>query len=170
MNRDQLDVVPATIDHAVLMAPYLRKIDCAEMWAQCAWTAEDGLTFSVTNSEEAYAVIEEGNPVPILMFGISKSKNILDGKRVIWLLGTDRMDDIKGHFVRECASYMNLMASGKTVYNYVMAENVTALRWLRWLGFTIAKTEPHGWLKKPFHYVERTIPCVLTQQQQQRPA
>lgn len=168
MDRSRLSVVSATLEHAELMSQHLRAADVREMWAQAAWSPHDATTFSFQSSRESYSVMCDDSDVPILMFGICNPRSHIDGRQVIWLLATDRAEEIKKPFLKECAQYMNLMAAGSNVYNYVMADNFASLRWLKWLGFSIMAAEPHGWLKKPFHYVEKVIPCVS--QQQQRPS
>lgn len=156
-------VVPATPEHCKKLADNIRKADAEEMWALGAWRPQEGVLFSLEQSTEAYTVVDADDPdgVPILMFGLGRTHDIFDnGNRSIWLLGTDRASHIKKRFIKECETYLLTMASGLTVYNFVLTTNEPSLRWLKWLGFTIMEAKPHGWLKKPFHYVERAIPCV----------
>lgn len=160
-------VVPAKLEHCHKLAKNIRKADADEMWAQAGWRAEEGVVFSFEQSDEVYTVIDADEPddVPLLMFGLGRSHDIIDSQnRSIWLLGTERAKLIKKRFVKECAAYMITMAAGYTVYNFVLSTNHESLRWLKWLGFTIMEAKPHGWLKKPFHYVERTVPCAYSQQ------
>lgn len=147
------------------MAPHMRAADAAEVWAQCAMLPFDALSFSVAQSE-AYAALEDGSDVPVVIFGLARSDNILNGKRCFWLLGTPAVERYKKRFVRESAQYLYMIGAGHTVFNYVDVNNRASLRWLKWLGFTIMEPRPHGWLGKPFHYIEKVIPCVSSQQQQ----
>lgn len=157
-------IVPATVEHAIAMAPHLRQIDADEMWSQGAWRPLEGLIFSVQNSE-AFTAIDPADGQPILIFGVGPI-SLLDNSRSVWLLGTDRIGKIKKQFLVESANYLNLIAAGSTVYNHVLTNNDLSLRWLKWLGFSIMDAKPHGWLAKSFHYVEKAVPsCVPLQQQ-----
>lgn len=164
-------VVPAKIEHCKALADHIRAADADEMWAIGAWRPQEGVLFSFEQSTEAYTVVDADDPegVPILMFGLGRTHDIIDDrKRSIWLLGTDRAALIKKRFIKECAAYLLTMAAGFTVYNFVLTTNDASLRWLKWLGFNILEAKPHGWLNKPFHYVERAIPCAYSPQPQQR--
>lgn len=157
------EIVPATIEHVELMHPHIREEDAAEMWLQGCVRPEEGLKYSFETAAECWSVMLEGNPVPCLMFGISKKQCFVDASRCIWLLGTRDSDKVKKSFVVVAGRVLATMAAGHTVYNYVSADHHQSLRWLKWLGFRIMDAKPYGWLNKPFHYVERTYPCASTQ-------
>lgn len=163
-------VVPANVEHCKKMADHIRQADADEMWSLGAWRPQEGVLFSFEQSTESYTVIDADDPdgAPILMFGLGRNLDVFDDmKRSVWLLGTDRAGSIKKQFIKQCASYLLTMAAGFTVYNYVLTTNDASLRWLKWLGFNILEAKPHGWLNKPFHYVERNVPCAYSQQPQQ---
>lgn len=149
---------PAVPEDVDAMAPHLRDEDKAEMWAQGAFLPHDGLMFSFQNSV-TFTAVEVGNPVPILMFGLGRPALLHDG-RCVWLLGTDQVLKYRRRFIVESADVLHALAGGEKVFNHVLASNTLSLRWLRWLGFNIAPAKPYGWLQKPFHYVEKVIPCV----------
>lgn len=154
-------VETATIEHAKAMAPFLRREDADEMWAQGGWCPEDALIFSIEHSTESHVVILEATDEPVMMFGLGRPLSPFDQRRSIWLLGTDRADVLKRDLVKTSANFMRLMAAGHRVYNYVLPSNRSSLIWLRWLGFNIYEARPYGWLHKPFHYVEKVVePCV----------
>lgn len=153
-------IVPATQEHVDLMHPHLRVEDTVEMWYQAAVKPEEGLRFSLETSQECYSVFLEGSEIPCLMFGMSKAMSLMDTARCIWLLGTPEAAKVKKTFVLESSNVIAAMAAGHVVYNYVSADHVQSLRWLKWLGFHIMEAKPYGWLKKPFHYVEREYPCA----------
>lgn len=170
MNYDHTKgavVIPATIEHCHLIAPHLREIDVDEVWSMCALKPLDALIYSVQDSKQAFTVMMPGQDIPLLMFGLGGQSTLLDRKRSIWLLGTEGIEDIKRGFIVESAKYLQTLATGERVYNYVLQGNTASLRWLKMLGFSIMDAKPFGWLNKPFHYVEKDFsPCVHSQQPQ----
>lgn len=145
------------------MAPHLRDIDSQEIWAMAAMKPLEALLYSVNESKQCLTAINPDSDIPIMMFGLGNPANLLDRRRSIWLLGTDQTKLIKRRFVLEAGQYLETLAAGETVYNYVLEGNQASLRWLRMLGFSIMEPKPFGWLQKPFHYVERKFSkCALS--------
>jgi len=162
------NVIPATADHCHLIAPHLRPLDVDEIWSMCAMKPLDALLYSVQDSKEAMTVMMPDSDIPVMMFGLGSAMNILDRKRSIWLLGTDQIRRIKKQFIIESGIYLETLAAGETVYNYVLQGNTPSLRWLKMLGFSIMEPKPFGWLQKPYHYVEKEFPkCVSSPPQRQ---
>ncbi len=151
-------VVPATAEHCRLIAPHLRKMDVDEIWSMCAMKPLDALLYSVQDSKEALTVMMPDSDIPVMMFGLGAAANILDPKRSVWLLGTDQIKRIRRDFILQSGQYLETLAAGETVYNYVLQGNSASLRWLKMLGFTIMPAEPFGWLQKPYHYVKKEFP------------
>ena len=160
-------VIPAKHEHCEAMADHLRSIDKREMWMSSTLLPRDGLIFSFEHSQESYSVMAQDSDIPMMMFGIGPEQSLLNKKRQIWMLATDRINEVSFKFLRECGDYMNLISAGSTVYNYVIEGNNKTLKWLHWLGFTILKPKPFGILNQNFHYVEKKIPCALIRQPQQ---
>ncbi len=160
-------VIAATEEHCHLIAPHLRAIDVDEIWSLCAMKPLDALLYSVQGSKECLTVMMPDSDIPVMMFGLGDASCILDKRRSVWLLGTDRIKEIRREFILQSGQYLETLAAGETVYNYVMEGNNASLRWLKMLGFSIMKPEPFGWLQKPYQYVEKEFPlCVHSQQQQ----
>lgn len=158
-------VIPATAEHCRLMAPHLRAVDVDEVWSMCAMRPIDALLYSVQDSKEALTVMMPDSDIPVMMFGLGGAASILDRKRSVWLLATDQMRRVKRDFIMESGRYLETLAAGETVYNYVLQGNSASLRWLRMLGFSIMEPKPFGWLQKPYHYVEKEFPkCALSPQ------
>ena len=127
----------------------------------------DALLYSVQDSKEALTVMMPDSDIPIMMFGLGGAAGLLDRKRSVWLLGTDQMRRVRRDFILQSGQYLETLAAGETVYNYVLQGNAASLRWLRMLGFSIMDAKPFGWLQKPFHYIEKEFKsCVPSQRQQ----
>lgn len=157
-------IIPSSLEHVEAMAPLMREFDKRELWAGSAMLPYEGLLFAYQHSQ-AFTAIRPDEKTPILMFGISRPR-LLDGHRCVWLLGTDQMDHFKKRFVKQSGEILHLLASGDTVYNHVIEGNEVSLKWLKWLGFSIDDPQPHGWLKKKFHFVHKKVEsCVPSQPQ-----
>ena len=69
---------------------------------------------------------------------------------IVWLLATDGLLATASHrrqFLRGGRQWISeLLASGRFPHleNWALASNAGALRWLRWLGFTVDTPEPLG--------------------------
>lgn len=163
-HRNGAQVVPSTAEHCHLIAPHLRPMDVDEIWSMCAMKPLDALLYSVQDSKEALTVLMPDTDIPVMMFGLGGASGILNPKRSIWLLGTDQIRRISRTFIMESGRYLETLAAGETVYNYVLKGNAPSLRWLKMLGFSIMEPEPFGWLQKPYHYVEKEFPkCAYSQ-------
>ena len=157
-------VIPATDEHCHLIAPHLRRIDVDEVWSMCAMKLLDALLYSVQDAKEALTVMMPDSDIPVMMFGLGGAINLLDRKRSIWLLGTEQVRRVRRAFIMESGRYLETLAAGETVYNYVLKGNDASLRWLKMLGFSIMEPKPFGWLQKPYHYVEKEFPKCAWQQ------
>lgn len=74
--------------------------------------------------------------VPACIFGVSPSS--MAGVDLPWLLGTERMRSLGPGFVRSCRPVVDEMLAGAHgLVNFVHSRNGVAIRWLRWLGFTL---------------------------------
>ena len=74
---------------------------------------------------------------------------------VIWMCATDELFSKKKYkiqLIREGRKWIdNLLQKENVLYNCVYAENLSAIKWLKTLGFTFVKFIPeYGHMKKPF--------------------
>ena len=68
------------------------------------------------------------------------------------MVGTDAIDRHAFAFIKGSRSAIRtLFAQWGRLYNLVDARNTRAVRWLRFLGFTIEKPIPYGVENLPFH-------------------
>lgn len=144
---------PATLEHAHMMAPKMRKADADEVWASCHYLPLDCLIYSVKHSQMAWTAFYDGEVICI--FGL-RPVTMLSDEAYVWMLGTDLIESEAKTFLRESKSWVRFM-SGKysRIFNYVDKRNKTAIRWLKWLGFTFEKdAKPYGKEGLPFYHFE----------------
>jgi hypothetical protein len=145
----EIRILPAAPDHAVAMAPHLRPADAAEIHAASGRTAEQALLTSLALSTHAWTAVIDGRPACI--WGAGPLSLVL-GRGCPWLLGTSEVERQARPFLRLSRAFLaEMRATYPELENHVDARNRTSLRWLRWLGFTIAPAAPWGFLGLPFH-------------------
>lgn len=133
------------------------EMDRKEMWYAYGLKPEDAIPYSLLSTSRVAAVYIEGSEHPAMVFGLGKATLFDKGSRCIWGLQTDIMAGYKKSFVRASKDVLEQLPSGLILWNNVWAGNKQTLRWLEQIGFTISEARPHGWLGKPFHFVERVI-------------
>lgn len=144
-----IDVIPATVDHARALAPRMRAADRDEVWASGGFGPLAALERSLALSPLAWTGTVDG--VPACMFGAA-SASLLGGEGVPWLLGSDLIERHQRAFLRRNREYVRQMqAAFPVLRNMVDARNMTSIRWLRWLGFTIGPAVRWGTAGLPFH-------------------
>ena len=91
---------------------------------------------------------------PICIFGVSSASPL--SRSGIPVDGRHRTPGPAGFRVlrRSRNVVHDMLSRYDELYNYVDARNTQAIRWLRWLGFTIMDTEPYGLCGLPFHRFE----------------
>lgn len=133
-----------------LMLDDIRQADIDELLASSGETAETCLYKGLCVSTHVWVgLIDE---VPICMFGVSP-RSLLTGQGHPWMIGTNRLDKNARTFVRYCREQVAIMGeSYQYLDNWVDARNTRAIRWLRWLGFTIEPAVEYGVESRPFHH------------------
>lgn len=121
-----------------MIAADIRDADRKEMLA-LGTTVEDALAEGLAHSDLAMTGLLDG--VPVCMFGVSPL-NIILGRGTPWMLATNRLEIAQVAFLRACRPVVKWMReSYPNLANVVHANNATAIRWLRWLGFRFCKDE-----------------------------
>ena len=146
-----VEIVPATIEHAVLLAPNLRDSDVRELMASAGHAPLEALIKSVrvSDGDMAWTALVDG--VPAVMWGVAPHSNTAS-IGVVWLLASDLIYQIKKTFLKECPKYITLMHMRyKMMLNYVDIRHTASLIWLDQLGFFVADFQPsYGAGKTPF--------------------
>mgnify|MGYP003625007109 CR=1 FL=1 len=104
--------------------------------------------YSFERSEHKWSVYANGEFV--CMFGVGYAALVSD-TGIIWMLGTDLIEQYKGAFIRHSKRYIEAML---TIYpvlsNYCDVRNKRTIRWLKFMGFTFSEPTPRGVHNLPF--------------------
>ncbi len=138
-SSQDLEFIAANMDPA----------DVAEVWAMGRKTPLEALEASSKVSRETYVGLAYG--VPICAFGIGQ-RTLLDNVGIPWLLGTPEIRKHPRPFLRVSKNWVERAARGYTrLENWVDVRHTRAVKWLKWLGFTVEAPTPFGPDLMPFH-------------------
>jgi hypothetical protein len=131
-------VVTATMEHAVRLAPMIRKLDKFECMAMGS-TPIEALTYGLHMDDVTLTVLnKEGNP--IAMFGVGHPKRDTNEhpRGYIWLLGSEDIKRYGYEFMRDSKKFAKMLIQPYSVLeNYVYAHYDEAVKWLMFLGADI---------------------------------
>ncbi|HEX6215292.1 MAG TPA: hypothetical protein VFZ38_10760 [Vicinamibacterales bacterium] len=137
---------PEDIDAIVADA---RQADIDEVMAASGRGLADVMAEGLERSRVAWTGFAK--QVPICMFGVAPAAE-LDGVGVPWMIGTNAVEAHASVFLRRSRDVLDQMRElFPVLINYVGAENATAVRWLRWMGFNLHPAEPYGLNGEMFH-------------------
>lgn len=139
----KLTLRPATPEDCAELALTMREADRIELALGGSPSPYDSLMRGIVRSDNATAVIgPQGDVVAIGGCAV-----LAPTVGCPWLLASDGLMAVKRSFLRDCRpQLMRLHGDFPTLYNEVWAGNTVHIRWLRWLGFTVADqpgTRPH---------------------------
>ena len=126
----------------------MREMDKLETYYQTDMTPEDAPSVTFLGSQINMTIASDDDE-PIGLCSVFK-----DG--CIWCIATDELFNNKKYriqLIRQGREWVDkLLESYKILYNYVYAENTSAIKWLKALGFTFVNLhESYGQQKKPFY-------------------
>lgn len=125
-------------EDVALIAAHARPADVAEM-AALGTTVAEALADGLARSDWAMTGCVDG--VPVCMFGVAPV-SILAGEGAPWMLAAEGLEAVQLTFLRMCRPVVaRMQASYPRLMNVVDSRNVTAIRWLRWLGFAFDDNE-----------------------------
>ena len=126
-------LVEATPDHIPHLAANMRDADVREVRA-LGRSPRDALEAGLRASLWALTAIDDE---PVAMLGVAP-KSMLEGVGVPWMLGSERVYS-SGRALLSFAPRViaEMEATFARLENVVDANNVRALRFLRWSGFTV---------------------------------
>ena len=106
------------------LAKNLRKADLREMYATYGKDSnvEEILTQSIAATADPKTIEVDGEPVGV--FGGVDGKESVPTLGWVWMVGTDRIGEIRTHFLRNCQDELEKMQdSFEVLCNYVDARN-----------------------------------------------
>ena len=126
----------------------MRVMDKIEAYYQTGKQPEEALRLAYLYSQTNMTIADD-NDSPIGLCGV-----VADG--CIWMVATDELFNNKKYkiqLIREGRKWVDsLLKSYNLLYNMVYAENLSAIKWLKSLGFTfINYHEEYGKESKPFY-------------------
>lgn len=144
-----MEIVPATIDHAADLAPRLRALDLAEITAASGRPVSEVLAESLDRAVWAETLLVDGVPEAIGGLGTC---SLMFGPGIPWMVASDRATERRRWFLGESRRQVRRMLGHyQQLENRVDARNDPAIRYLRWLGFTLGPATPWGHAGLPFH-------------------
>ena len=143
---------PGNREDALYIAVRARQADVDELWAAARTSPFVSLLRGIQNSPECWTGSIDGEPV--CMFGVA-AQSILTGYGVPWMVGTSAIDRHSKAFLKGSKFVVEgMLHKWSHLENWVDARNVRAIRWLKYLGFTVHPPLPYGELGLPFHCFE----------------
>ena len=130
------------------VAANMREVDKIEAFYQSGQEPLQALQLTYMCSKVNMAIADD-NDHPMGLCGV------VDGG-VIWMVATDKLfenNKYKIQLIRKGRKWVdNLLKKYKILYNFVYAENDSAIKWLKSLGFTFIQYHEHyGMQGKPFY-------------------
>ena len=143
-------LIPLTKEHLPHLIEHLREWDKKELQSFRDITVEEGLLELLEDDGSQVWVSPKGNPCVVC--GVMPHQEVA-GMGIPYLLATEEFFEYTRLFARESKLWVQEASSKFPVlYNMVAADNIKAVRWLKWLGFTLdAKTENQGRFNIPFY-------------------
>lgn len=156
MAMTDIEVRPSIPEDAIFMGENMRECDRQEIAAFCGMKPFQAVDFSIRISEKSWTGLVSGEIVVI--FGVS-SRSILSRRGMPWLYGTDKFGKTHNYeFLQCCRPYLAQMEEGfELLDNYVDVRNTSAIRWLKWLGFTMKGPTNVGPFQRPFYWFYKEI-------------
>lgn len=150
------EIRPGRPSDVEYIGPRLREADVRELQGLIDVDPLQALRDSFEMSLEVWTVVVHNKPG--LMFGVGPGN-------VIWMLGTPVAEErYPIEFARESRRLLNmLLGKYSMLHNYTSADNEVALRWLRWLGFTVMMDAPINGMNKPemvYYYFYKEVKDV----------
>lgn len=150
MSSAEKRIVISEADMVAHVASNLRQADIEEAWAFYGRCPKALVLESFEKSHLCWTGLLDGEPV--ITFGCC-TFDLFESNGVPWLVGTSKLEQVPFTFARMSRPFLRLMkARHVRLTNYVDTRNTLAIRWLRWLGFTLDPAAPAGPFGLMFHH------------------
>jgi hypothetical protein len=142
-------IIPAAPEHIPHIAANVRPDDRREL-ELLGWAPDQALRLSLRSALVAWTGTVDD--APICMFGVSPGEL---GEGRPWMIGAADLDRFAVIFLRRCRGQVERMLELRPVLaNYISVENIRAIQWLTWLGFSMEVPVPWGRSRQPFYRFE----------------
>lgn len=136
------EIVKATRNHAIAMAPNMRRAEIIELASAIRMAPEEALLHELDRSLSAWSWIVDGEVA--CMFGIV-APELLSRTAYPWFLTTYLVEKHARQFARACGTLLpELLASHPHLVGMVDDRYSLSVRWLEWLGAKLGEPEPYG--------------------------
>lgn len=132
---------PITPEIVADLIPRLRPIDRLELSCMTQGDPAQALLRMTERARRSTAAYMDGGLVGIMGIG---SASLVSDTGCPWALVTDALDrpEVRREFVARSRDALGWLSEDfRRLWNIVSAENVTAIRWLRWMGFSFTGRE-----------------------------
>lgn len=147
--------IPATRKHVADMWPHMRQADVAEVWAMDYMSPMGALLGSMKLTPDAMTGLADDTI--LCMFGVARL-SALSSTGHPWLLTTDAVDQHGYAFAKISRDWITKLRSQYTyLSNLVDSRHHDAVKWLKWLGFTVHEAKPFGPDNVPFHLFDLKV-------------
>lgn len=153
-------ITPAETKHIEAMLGRIRQADYDEFAAGYSLTPERGLAIGLKVSTHCWAGIWDGKVIAIA--GLNPI-SFLGDEAHPWMVGTRDLErpEIRREFLELSKSVLlHMLSIYPRLENWVDVRNRMAVRWLKWLGFTMHDPEPYGPKGMLFHRFELMSPAA----------
>lgn len=145
----RVDVGAASPEDCARVALDMREADKVEAMAMALAGPFEAVSWSIGASLESFAGRVDGRAVCLFGVGVASLAPLVGRP---WLLATDELDAFALPFLRRNRRVIeNWAVRFPVLENWVDARHTVAVRWLRWLGFTLDDPAPFGPMGRDFH-------------------
>jgi len=135
-------IVPYEAAHGEIVAARMRTIDRKEIYYTAMLTPHAAVGFTTAISVGKWTGLVDGEVAAV--FGVAR-RSAVSTVGVPWLLSTDLIERAPVTVARQSRVYFDRIARAfPLMENHVLAENVVAVGWLKWLGFDMEEAKPFG--------------------------
>jgi hypothetical protein len=158
MADNLVSVVKATDEHFEHIINTMREIDRKEALLSNGLSEREAMEFTRDTAIASFCALYDG--VPVLVFGIGR-RTPIDHVGVPWLVANDMIDDHPLKLLKAARVYFDRMHKEfECMENYILAENVKSIRFLKWLGFEFDEPKRAGVGNGLFIRFGKKLQCV----------